>query len=404
MGKIGVVGAGPIGLSTADQLSRRGFEVVVFGLQDSAIFRPTYPAAAAFWTPFCSGLDSARESLLSRASLEFYRDLRDSMGVEECAHTAGVIWRRIEQHFLSDHLVLPEWSSLNIGFVRARRDLKPTEHNLKPYPRLVQSMGSSVVKTRREFSYFAPVIQVDRFISWYRRSLVEKGVRLVDHSIPFVGPYCQVANRESALRDWRALIKSESLDGLVICTGCGAIYGGAVSADHPTAGAFSPRKGVIATISTKPAPEDRVILFEGGAFEREALYMVPQIERFVLGGTVYPAGITLRDDDWTVTVEEKEGIMERAMCFLPSRYRAILRSAVRSRAIEWRAGVRPVLANVGPVVEFSEVLTEFVASGSLRPPVYLHFGHGGSGFTLLQDTAIRLATLVEELGVRDSRD
>jgi len=66
--------------------------------------------------------------------------------------------------------------------------------------------------------------------------------------------------------------------------------------------------------------------------------------------------------------------------------------------ITWMAGVRPKLRN-GPIVVESDVLSDFISSPSTpyKTLVFLHYGHGGSGFTMCHDSAEQV---VNELGKR----
>src|SRR5262249_43345780 len=110
-----VVGAGPVGLATADQLADAGKQVVLVSPAADSSTPPrvpplpeTFRAAAAFWTPFASGVSHQREAELCQRTLEFYRRFSNDRSQQ-----TGVRWRTIEQLWIKEQLIaIPAWLAL----------------------------------------------------------------------------------------------------------------------------------------------------------------------------------------------------------------------------------------------------------------------------------------------------
>ena len=155
MKTIAVVGTGPVGLATVDMLSRDS-DVQVIMVDTSEGVPATFKAAAAFWTPFSSGVDPATELELSKLTLDFYENLRDAPGEQH-----GIIWRRLEQYWLKTHCIVPDWRVFeSLDFDLADED--------QPYSK------SGDREWRLEFSYNAPVINVTKFRDWYQKQLISR--------------------------------------------------------------------------------------------------------------------------------------------------------------------------------------------------------------------------------------
>ena len=142
-----VLGDGPVGLATAHTLADNDVEVVhassPFSEQSSSVGvnTRTWRAAAAFWTPFSSGLDTTREASLSQKTLRHYHDL----GSTEMAE-AGIQLRKIVQLWVRDEGEVPDWSSFTELEFRLVGDQHSFVYN-EAYD----------VEFREEFEYVAPV-------------------------------------------------------------------------------------------------------------------------------------------------------------------------------------------------------------------------------------------------------
>jgi glycine/D-amino acid oxidase-like deaminating enzyme len=388
---IGVVGAGPVGLALADAASTRGYPVTLIEpdlttlASDAALVcRPTHPAAAAFWTPFCSGVTPEMEAALSVKSLEFYHRILHEH------KPPGLAIRRLQQHFVANTVVFPAWSRLpQLKFRKNSKKCPHVAHEVQDFPTILQRVGTEQVRTRLEFSYSAPVVQVDRFLAWYRDYILQRpGVQLATAPGGMVGP-----SNVAGGAQWRTFLANHRIDRLVLCTGVGTFFGGVVSQDGEY---FSPRKGVVAHLPVRPQKDSPVLLYEGGFFDVDTLYMVPLEDRYLLGGTVHAVSIDANPNSWEVTEGEKTAVLERARCFLPQRYQSLVPD-VHAPEIKWLAGVRPVLQNCGPLVGRSQILTQFLTSPAQELEVFLNCGHGGSGFTFFQDTAAEVMDQIEGL-------
>lgn len=387
MSKIAVIGAGPVGLATADQLSKAGKEVVLVCPRGNVTqpggripIRETYQAAAAFWTPFSSGLSSAEEMNLSSVTLDFYKRLRD-----ETVPTTGVVWRIIEQYWQEGNLVgLPAW--------RALKDI-----HFQPTPYGDAYLGPVAgIRWRCEFSYSAPVVDVDVFRAWYLGELETRAnVKVQRDWIYPLASDDSGERKQSGDQAWAKLISDEDISTLVVCTGSGSSYFGMADTLRLPAGTITFKKGIVAHIPASPEPSERVLDYEGSFFESKTLYLVPHHKGYVLGGTVESASPTYHDADWQATDEEKNGVLERAEKFLPDSHKEKLAAAgLWSKPMEWRVGVRPKLSS-GPRFEVAPTLARQLGTRFGRPlSAFMHFGHGGSGFTFCQDTASKIVAQI----------
>lgn len=380
-----MVGAGPVGLATADQLAQAGHEVLIVSPRAHAAgdarqmpVRRTHPAALAFWTPFSSGLSPVQEKRLSQRTLEFYR------GIDAGDDACGVKWRAVEHYWPAGTCRTPEWVRL------PGLDYQPL-----PYGSDYISFPEVGCRVRCEYRYRAPVIDVDRFCRWRLAELESReNIELLqDWPTPLVGVVDDQHDAD-ANSAWTQLFEEQRIHAVVLCTGVGAVYDQHSDAERLPPGRVAFKKGVVARVQATVDPEERAVLFHGGMFDVEALCFVPHQSGYVVGGTVYPAAAENRAVDWQVQEAEKAGIRERAAAFLPDDCREKLAASEfwaddPTPGVEWRAGVRPMLADSGPMVAEAGQLSRQFGLALGRPlPTIVHFGHGGSGFTTCDDTAV----------------
>ncbi len=98
--KIAVIGAGVIGLCTAIQLLKKGYQVSIQTDQDPATTTST--VAGAIWMPF--GVESDKLLDWSRDSLSVYKQLQDNL-------ETGVVWRN-HTEFFNTSIPKPYWMTL----------------------------------------------------------------------------------------------------------------------------------------------------------------------------------------------------------------------------------------------------------------------------------------------------
>ena len=225
------------------------------------------------------------------------------------------------------------------------------------------------------------------FQRWYREFLrTERNVEQVE----LAGPISQEDSRA-----WEQ-IKSFAPSVVVLAIGASTLYQNLWTASPKSILEF--KKGVVAFVPSAPDKSEAVLLFEGGFFNNDSLYVVPHDDGYVVGGTITDilGAHRYRKNAWAVSELEKEGIRERAQIFLPPPIRENLRRArfwEESSSINWTAGVRPRLKG-GPIIARSVLAEE-----KLEVPCLVHFGHGGSGFTFCQDTAKSLCDEIDDLAV-----
>ena len=367
MKNIAVIGSGPVGLATADTISRDS-SINVFLVSTTERVPETFHAAAAFWTPFSSGVDPAMELKLSRLTLDFYNDLRN---VDSGKH--GIIWRRLEQYWLKNRCIVPDWKEFELlDFNLADESMPFTSNGQREW--------------RLEFSYNAPVIEVAQFRSWYKERILSRDNVESFEMSPIISRFEGVAGKQL-----ERLIQQKSIDGVVLCLGAATVYLDLYDVEHLNPDAIAFRKGVVGFVPAKPMVNEPVILFEGGLFDVDALYVVPHENGYIVGGTISPAEEEYRSEDWQVSEGEISGIKARADFFLDADCKNRLSGAGfwnETAGVDWRVGVRPVLKDKGPYVAEAQSLSQkFTRSSGTDVKFYTHFGHGGSGFTFCHDTA-----------------
>jgi glycine/D-amino acid oxidase-like deaminating enzyme len=380
MKKIGIIGAGPVGLAAAETLTNAGIDVCVFDVGNQG--RATYRAAAAFWTPFSSGVDDASASQQSKITLEHFQKLANS--TTNRSSVSGVEERQLEMNFLKGTFGLrPEWSKIpSLGTIYA--NLGDPYLGRKLTPVLKQAGFPPNCQFRCEMTYRTPVVCVDIFIPWLKNQLSSNGVSFVpaEQALDF--------GSVESVNYWQQLINTAGVSTLVFCLGVETIAARFPLQSFRELNTFTPKKGIVAHVRHEPKAEDSIVLFEGGIFDTETLYLVPAVDRYILGGIVHTVGKPLCADDWVPSSKEKQGVLARAMAFLPEKYHHLIESELGTPEnlkpnSEWRAGVRPVFAG-GPLIgRFKETLFD-------REALYC-FGHGGSGFTFCFDSA---ETLLEK--------
>ena len=371
---IGIIGGGPVGLATAEALLERfsGKEAKITLLECSVETRATFKAAAAFWTPFCTGTNEDVSAELSLDSLEYYLGVVNNPGYEP--KDTGLVVRKLEMHFLENTIKnIPCWA------MRRRLETQTRPNGDDYINHNINDNAFGTGRTRCEFSYKTPVICVDKFVPWLKSRLESIGLKVKQVDCAF----SQASNKA-----WEQATQEQDI--LVWCMGAQTIETGITGPDYPHEGAYQPKKGVVAHIPKMPKPDDPVVLFEGGRFDSHTLYMVPTVDNFVLGGTVFSVDINAGDNAWTSTQDEIEGILSRAEIFLPGFYKEVVREykeRLESNPGMWRVGVRPMLS-AGPIYRQSP-------KKLLGKQSFLHYGHGGSGFTFCHFTAKKIVALID---------
>lgn len=386
MGNLAVIGSGPVGLAVADAAIQAGFRTFMI---DSRDCRSTHNAAAAFWTPFCSGLSDSDANKISSATLEFYYDTLSRIPNATC----GLSVRKLKMYHARDTFMNPAW--LAKPRLRFRRpSIKNTNY---PIPRnaFTTHYQADSIEVSNVAEYETVVIEPFTFLPWYLNQLVGRGLEVIDFALP-------VRTTGDGYQQIESFVSQKEISVLVYCTGMFGLHEERFRNGLRIGDSLDPQKGVIAFLKEQPAEEDQILLYEGGPFDKDPLYWVPQVNRIALGGTVHSVALDFSEDSWEVSAREKLQILTRAFCFLPPSHKSILKrfglnedpnKCLENENVTWVAGVRP-LNNGGPIIKKSEFLTDICTTGSHRTDVYVCTGHGGSGFTLCQDSAKTVLDLI----------
>lgn len=381
-----VVGDGPVGLSTADTLANAGRQVVLAipeaPTTDHTDDMPrTWRAAAAFWTPFSSGVGPQLQAEYCRRSLDYYSDLSSQE-----RRDAGVCFRPVAEYWVKGEAEPYPWREFP-GLETSQAS--PSD----PY----EYAESLDVHYRCEYRYRAPVIDVQQFRRWNIERLKRHSkVEVVTFKHPFEGGDLGTWS-PGAATEWAEILRDADADRAVFCLGVSTVY-----RELSDEGALNPdiitfRKGVVAKVRAEVMPDDQVVLFEGRVFDADPLYCIPNTHGFVLGATITPAGHSFDPRDWRANDEEINAIRSRAEQLLPQgdQKQRLMSALENTDRVEWTTGVRPMLQGRGPVWSESRKLSTAIAelSGS-GSRAYVHFGHGGSGYSFSRETAHRLAELL----------
>ena len=338
--RVGVVGAGVIGLASAKLLLQSGCEVSV--VADSFPPNTTSDGAAAFWERRCDS-----HSRLARLTLEHYHELQRTG--EAAAAGVGEVSGASYSH--------DSPADAYVGFaedVRAFRRGSDAE----------TAAASSALGTGFKSSLFWTSVCVDSpsYLRWLLRSVAAAGGRLAQlelTSLQELSPFFDLIVNASGLGA-RQLAQDDA---------CRPIRGQVLRVHAPHVDSFS--------TATSHAGADW-----------HSTYILPRPTSGVvtLGGT-YEVG---RED--TGCDEEQRDAIWRRCCALDPR---LLDS--RTRVLHSWVGLRP--GRTGDV----RIELEEAAPGGASVPVVHCYGHAGCGHSLHHGTALDVGGLVSSLRDRPRR-
>ncbi len=252
--RIGVIGAGVIGLSIAHELARAGRDVTV--LADLAPLETTSAVAGAVWLPYAAERSTAvdvmlgstleRLTAIAREQPEAGVDLRDGLIVERS----------------------PDPDRSWTAFLRA------TEADASALP-----PGTTGLRTT------APLATMSIYLPWLQQQCEASGVRF----------------EHRAVDDVDALARE--LDAVVVAAG---VRGGALLGDDP---GVVPIRGQVVRVEN-PGVTEFVI---DDAHPAGLAYVLPRRDCLVLGGTHEPGATSLEPDP-----EIEAGILERCGALVPA--------------------------------------------------------------------------------------
>jgi D-amino-acid oxidase len=311
-----VVGAGVVGLTTAVRLAESGLRVEV--RTEHAIDRTTSIAAGAIWGPFLTTEDErvlqwGADTFATLAALAATPDAGVSMvsGIEAARH----------------QMSMPAWA---LPLPQSR-------------PCDIDELPSGYVSGWR---YCAPVVDMPIHMHYLINRFTAAGGKL---AVGHVTSLTDLADKDTIV---------------VNCTGWRA-------RDLVPDPSVIPVRGQLVIVDN-PGIEE---FFAEFGEEEELLYLLPQGDKVILGGTVEP-GRT----DVTPDADAADGIVGRCAAVVPSLAKAVVQSH--------RVGVRPCR----PSVRLEHTVTK---GGHL-----IHnYGHGGSGVSLAWACADEVVQIVNKIGI-----
>ncbi len=353
-----VVGAGVSGLTTALCLRRRGFPVTV--VADRFAPRVTSVVAGALWEwpPAVCGhhqdqFSLARSKAWCETSYAVFSDLAADRETGVFLRPATFYFRRpIEE----DRLQATKMEELK-GKVRGfQHDAGLIEAN-----HINPALG-----LRDAYSYLAPMIDTDVYMTWLLGEVRRTGCRIVERRL--TGPL-----REQA----EALARQYDIDTIVNCSGLGAAE---LAQD-----AMYPLRGALVRIRNDGKRFPRItqahcVSHDGSSPEPGFIFIVPRgDDLLVLGGLA-------EVDEWDLDIglhnyEPIREMYRRCLEFLP-----LLEGAEIDAAEPVRAGLRP----------FRRQNVRLAQEADTR--IIHNYGHGGSGVTFSWGCSLEIARRVEELG------
>ncbi len=349
-----VVGAGVSGYTTAVVLARRGWRVTVVADRFGADTVTTVAGALWEWPPSVCGRHHD-QAVLTRSADWAMRSYRRFAQLTAEPRT-GVSLRPAVFYFrrpiAQDPAELTKMAELE-------RHVPGFVHD----PALIDAHGvnrqSGVVDA---YSYLAPTIDTDRYLSWLAREAQAVGVTVVRHGIR--GP---LVEQEQRLRT------AYGADLIVNCAGLGARELAGDTTVDPHRGALL---RVINDGSTMaPVTAAHAVANDAGTDSQDMIFIVPRgADRLLVGGLVEPG-----EYDTNLTIDgysPLRGMLERCTEFLPS-----LQGARIDAFDSLRVGLRPF--RPGGVRLQTQPGTRIVHN----------YGHGGAGITLSWGCAEEIADL-----------
>mmetsp|Transcript_6070 Transcript_6070/g.15365 ORF Transcript_6070/g.15365 Transcript_6070/m.15365 type:complete len:429 (-) Transcript_6070:362-1648(-) len=335
-GVVVVVGCGILGLSTAQELLRRGHRVTVVARS----FDPqttTSSVAAGFVFPYLLQPVSQCERWV-RETLELCR----APPREDLCHPMESYVMHIE-HEVAE----PDWGSCGLDYRRlSKREL--TEFN-EARGGWVTAVDGFLVQT---FCF-----NTGAYLTWLQEDITARGGRLVPRCLDSL---MDVPAEEAAL--------GGRVRAVVNCTGVHArtfVQDESVRPVYGQVVGLAPQAGV-----------SRAYIIEDGLEELGgSAYVFPRRDKIICGGTAIA-------DKWSEQPDPAitQGILERAAKLVPGL------DVSEELILEERCGLRP---------SRPQLRLELEAAHACGRPVVHSYGHGGSGWTVFVGAAREAADLVE---------
>lgn len=331
-----VVGGGVIGLSTAQELLRRGFNVatVAKSLDPQTT---TSSVAAGFVFPYLLQPVSRCERWV-RDTLEVCR----SPPREDLCQTMESYVMYIE-HEVPE----PEWGGCGLEYRRLEAD-ELREFNEKRGG-WVTAVDGFLVQTY--------CFHTGDYLTWLQEDITAQGGQLLPRSL---------GSLEDVVADQAAF--GGRVAAIVNCTG-------AYARDFVQDESVRPVYGQVVTLRPQEGINKAYIIEDGIEELGGSAYMFPRRDRIICGGTAI-ADKWSEEPDADIT----RGILDRVTRLVPEL------TVTADQAMEERCGLRP---------SRPELRLELERDHACGVPVIHSYGHGGSGWTVFVGAARDTADLVE---------
>jgi D-amino-acid oxidase len=252
--------------------------------------------------------------------------------------------------------------------IQVRKSIE-LRHNVRAFvrnPSLISANGvNSASGMRDAYSYLAPVIDTDTYMSWLLSHARMTGCEIVRYAIPGL----LLDHQESLKRQFQ-------VDAIVNCAGLGS---GTLAGE-----VMYPLRGALIRVRNDGRRFPRItqahcVAHQGSAGESEFIFIVPRGEdMLVLGGLAEP-------NEWSTEIglenyEPIKKMYRRCVHFLP-----VLENAELDSAEPVRVGLRPF--------RMGNVRLEREAGSH----IIQNFGHGGSGVTYSWGCAHEVVELTDRL-------
>lgn len=353
-----VLGAGVVGLTTALCLARRGLHITIVADQVSPGITSNVAGALWEWPPAVCGRhhDDVLLAPSKAWSLTSYNRFRVLAQVP--AHT-GVFLRPANFYFRqpvdddpAELTKMQELADNVLGFVHSAEMIE--DNGVSPNAGVVDA-----------YSFLAPMVDTDRYLSWLLRQVTLAGCRLVLRRI------------RGDLRSQEQQLRREFAAELIVnCTGLGAYE---LAGD----GDLCPHRGAVIRILNTGEAMPRItaahcVANDTSTDHQDMIFIVPRGgDRLLLGGLVEP-------DEWGTNIGMDyppiQDLYRRNVDFLP-----ILADAKLDAVDPVRVGLRPFRRR-------SVRLEHEPGTGIIH-----NYGHGGAGITLSWGCAEHVVALVARL-------